>query len=90
MHALNRLFAHINRRGHGSNKAQQLAEHQVEHQAEHQVDSAGQKIRVNDSPDSARRQRPQLCARPWLQTQTVFQQIGATRWAVPVYVRTVR
>ena len=86
MHALNRLFAHINRRGHGSNKAQQLVEHQVEHQ----VDSASQKIRVNDSPDSARRQRPQLCARPWLQTQTVFQQIGATRWAVPVYVRTVR
>ena len=86
MHALNRLFAHINRRGHGSNKAQQLAEHQVEHQ----VDSASQKIRVNDSPDFARRQRPMLCARPWLQTQTVFQQIGATRWAVPVYVRTVR
>ena len=67
-------------------KGEQLAEHQVEHQ----VDSASRKIRVNDSPDSARRQRPQLCARPWLQTQTVFQQIGATRWAVPVYVRTVR
>lgn len=86
MHALNRLFAHINRRGHGSNKAQQLAEHQVEHQ----VDSASRKIRVTDSPDSARRQRPQLCRSPWRQTQTVFQQIGATRWAVPVYVRTVR
>ena len=81
MQALNRLFAHINRRGHGADRCNHLA-------AEYQVDSPIP--RVTDRPDSARRQRPMLCARPWLQTQTVFQQVGATRWAVPVYVRTVR
>lgn len=83
MHALNRLFAHIGRRGHGADRCNHLA-------AEHQVDSAPYIPRVIDRPDSARRQRPMLCARPWLQTQTVFQQVGAVRWAVPVYVRTSR